>query len=302
MTSVRAGRRTIEVSRPDKVLFPDGRYAKRDVVEYYRAIARFMVPHTKDRPMTLERFPDGIEAGRFYSKDIPDYFPEWIARRKLRKEGGSVSHVVCNDAATLVYLANQAALTLHVGLSRVDRIDHPDQVIFDLDPSQDDFTAVRTAAFRTKDLLEEIGLVPFVKTSGSKGLHVVAPLDRSCGFDEVRPFARDAARLLAARYPDSLTIEHRKEKRRGRILVDWMRNAYGQTAVAPFSLRARPRAPVAMPISWSEVEDASLRPDRYTIENALEHAEGSNAWKGWRRRARSAARARRALDELISEA
>jgi bifunctional non-homologous end joining protein LigD len=298
--AVRVGRRSISLSKPDKVLFPEGGYAKADVVEYFRRIAPFMVPEIRGRAMTLERFPDGIEGGRVFSKGIPKYFPAWIDRAKLKKEGGSVTHVVCNDAATLVYLANQATITQHVGLSRVDRIDNPDQIIFDLDPSSSDFAPVRAAAKVVKALLHDVGLSAFVKTSGSKGLHVVAPLDRSATFDVVRAFARDFASLLAARHPGELTVEFRKDKRRGRLLVDWMRNAYGQTAVAPYSLRARPGAPVAMPIGWDEVEDDALTARRYTIENALEHA-ARHPWKGWRRHARALTKPRRHLDSLIAE-
>lgn len=298
--SVRVGRRSVAVSKLDKVLFPDAGYTKGDVIRYYRDIATFMVPETKGRPMTLERFPDGLHGERVFSKGIPKYFPPWIARAKLKKEGGTVTHVVSNDAATLVYLANQATITQHVGLSRVDRIDRPDQVMFDLDPATDDFAPVRHAARVVKSLLEDVGLIPFVKTSGSKGLHVVAPLDRSATYDEVRPFARDFAHLLAARHPGELTIEHRKDKRRGRLLLDWMRNAYGQTAVAPYSLRARPGAPVAMPIDWDEVDDDGVTATRYTIENAVQHA-ASRPWTGWRRHARSLGRPRRALDALIAE-
>lgn len=298
--SVRIGRRSVEVSKLDKVLFPADGYTKEDLISYYRDIASVMVPEAKDRPMTLERFPDGIGGGRFFSKDIPKYFPGWVARAKLRKSGGTVTHVVCNDAATLVYLANQAAITQHVGLSRVDRIHDPDQVIFDLDPAGSDFGVVRRTALIVKEVLEDIGLVPFVKTSGSKGLHVVAPLDRSASFDEVRPFARDLAHLVASRYPDDITIEQRKNNRAGRLFLDWMRNAYGQTAVAPYSVRARDGAPVAMPLKWDEVVDKKLTPGRYTIVDAPAHAAEVQPWKGWRRRARALGGPRRALDELIA--
>jgi bifunctional non-homologous end joining protein LigD len=298
----RVGRRTISLSNPDKVLWPEDGVTKSDLVDYYEGIADVMLPFTRDRLMTLERFPDGISAGRFYSKDAPRYFPNWIDRETVPKKGGSVSHVVCNDRATLVYLANQACITLHVGLSRIDRINNPDQMIFDLDPSTEDFSVVRRTAVSVRDLLDDLGLTSFVRVSGSRGLHVVTPLDRSAPFEVVREFARDFATLIAQLDPDQLTIEHRKTKRGDRLFVDWMRNAYGQTAVASYSVRARPGAPVAVPLAWEEVEDARLRPDGFTLADARARLEGGvEPWRGWRRRARSVERPRARLERLLRE-
>ncbi|MFN2594541.1 MAG: ATP-dependent DNA ligase, partial [Actinomycetota bacterium] len=189
----KVGNRKIEVSNLDKVLFPKDGFTKRDVIDYYDAIAPQMVPQVKDRLMTVERYADGIAYRGIFQKSIPKYFPDWVDRFKVPKEGGEVTHIVCNDRPTLVYLANQAFLTQHVGLARTDRIDRPDQLIFDFDPSTDDFGVVRDAALRARELLSDLGFHPFVKTTGSRGLHVMAPLAKRDRFEEVRAFAFEIA-------------------------------------------------------------------------------------------------------------
>ena len=298
---IKAGRHTIEISNPDKVLFPDDGFTKADLAEYYLAVAPVMTPHTKDRLATMERYPGGIGKGRFYNKDAPKYFPEWIERANVPKKGGSVNHVVINDAATLVYLAQQNCITPHVTMHRTDDLEHPDQVMFDLDPSTDDFSLVRETARSLREVLDELGLHSVVKTSGSRGLHIVVPLDRSAPFSEVRPFAFDLAELMAARDPDRVTVEFSKEERGDRLFVDYMRNAFGQHAVAPYGVRARPGAPVAMPLEWSEV-DEKLDPRAWSIVSGVERVRSEDdPWKGWRRRARGLGAARRKLDGLRSE-
>jgi bifunctional non-homologous end joining protein LigD len=261
-----------------------------------------MLPEIKGRLLTLERFPNGIDGKRFYQKDMSDYFPDWMDRKTAPKQGGGrVTHVVAGDKATLVYLANQACITLHMSLSRKDSIDHPDQMIFDLDPSADDFAEIRHAALDLKDLLDDLGLHSVVKTSGSRGLHVTIPLDRKEEFKSVRKFARTLAGSFAEQYPDRLTIEARKEKRRGRIFVDWLRNSNGATVVAPFAVRARPGGPVAMPVSWDEVKSSRLSPRRYNMKDVLKGlATKEHPWEGWRRKARSLKEPTRRLERLIS--
>jgi bifunctional non-homologous end joining protein LigD len=261
-----AGRR-VKLSNPEKVLFPAAGLTKADLVEYYERVAPVMLPHLAGRPLSLERYPDGIDAEGFMQKNASRYFPRWIRRARLAKQDGAVAHVVADDAPTLVYLANQACVSLHVGLSRTDRIDHPDRMVLDLDPSDQDFEKVRRAAKDARALLEEVGLVPFLQTTGSRGLHLWVPLDRSADFDEVRAFAAGVAEMLVARRPAELTTAQRKAKRGDRVLLDVARNAYGQTAVAPYSVRARPLAPVATPLEWAALDDPKLEPQRYTIKN-----------------------------------
>ena len=294
---IRVGRRTISLSNQDKIFWGTENITKGELVGYYEAISEVMVPHLRDRLLTMERYPNGYQGSRFYQKDASGYFPKWIKTKEAPKEGGGkVNYVVCNESATLVYLANQACLTFHTGLHRVDRLDRPDLFVMDLDPSTEDFSIVQHAALATRDLLEDLGLVPFVKTSGSRGLHVVVPLRRTSDFREVRSFARDLATELERRYPDELTTQHRKAKRGDRLYLDVARNGYGAHAVAPYSVRARPGAPVAMPIPWSEVEEEDLTASRYTIRDAVDVvSKRGDLWADISREAGSIGAARKRL-------
>jgi bifunctional non-homologous end joining protein LigD len=286
----------IEISRPDKVLFPEDGITKAELVEYYRRIGPVMLKHIRDRPVMMQRFPDGIHRDGFIQQQIPDYFPDWIQRVTVSKERGAITHAVCNNVATLVYLANQACITLHAWLSRAGRLEYPDQMIFDLDPADAVFDKVRSSALGLRELLHELGLASFVKTTGLFGAHVVVPLDSSATFDEVRAFARDVAAELVRRDPDQRTIEMRKEKRGARLLVDIMRNAYGQTAVAPYAIRAFAGAPVAMPLAWRDLERGAIGPRTFTIRNVSEYLRANgDPWSGMARRARSIRLARRRL-------
>ncbi len=259
---------SITISNPDKVLFPDDGITKGDLVDYYRQIADRMLPHLRDRPLHMNRFPDGIGGIAIQQKRVPDAFPPWINRATVDlHRGGTITHAVIDNAATLVYLANYNMITAHVWLSRIQAPERPDQLMFDLDPSDDHFRLVRTTALKLKALLEELKLVPFVKTTGSRGLHVVVPITVGPAFEEAHIFADHVAQRLAAGDPDHLTTEFIKQKREGRLFLDVNRNAYGQTAVAAYSVRARRGAPIAVPIAWSTVESDALRPDGITIRN-----------------------------------
>ena len=298
--SVEVGGRTVELSNVDKVLFPDADLTKGDLVEYYRRIADVMVPHLAGRPVSMHRFPDGIDGKRFFQKQAPDYFPEWIRLERVEKEGGTVDHVVCDDAATLVYLANQACITPHVWLSRVDRLRRPDRMVFDLDPSDGALGRVRQAARTLREVLDELAFTPFLTTTGSRGFHVVVPLSPEEEFDAVRAFARDLARLLAERDPENLTVEQRKEKRGDRVFLDYLRNGYAQTAVPPYAVRARPGAPVATPIDWSEL--AGMEPTRYTVKNLFQRmGQKEDPWASIGESARPIGDARDTLDEMLEE-
>ena len=298
----RVGRQTIKVSNLDKVFWPDSDLTKGDLIEYYASVAQVMVPHVRKRLMTLERYPDGITGERFFGKNIPKYFPDWIARKKVPKAKGTVTHVVCNDAATLVYLANQGTITPHMGLSQIARVDRPDQMVIDLDPPEKGFNIARRVAFTLKELLESIGLVPFAKLTGSKGVHVMAPITPKLRFDDVHEIALLISEALVARHPKDLTLEIKKAERAGRTLVDFMRNSYAQTVVAPYGVRARPGASVAAPIEWDELADKKLGPQSFTILNAPERLEKQgDPWKGWRTKARSLEAAARRIKALLEE-
>jgi bifunctional non-homologous end joining protein LigD len=292
----------IALSNTAKVLFPQARLTKGELIGYYRRIAPIMLPHIAGRPLSFERYPDGIETNGFMQKNASDYFPSWIRRARLAKEDGEVEHVVAEDAATLVYLANQACVTLHVGLARVERIHHPDRLVIDLDPSDEDFDKVKRAARAARRLLEATGLVSFVQTTGSRGLHVWVPLEPEASFDQVRGFAADLADRLVAQAPEELTTEQRKAKRGMRVFVDVARNAYGQTAVAPYSVRARAEAPVATPLDWAELDDPGLGPRRYTITNLFRRlGQKPDPWAEIGRHARPLAAASERLTALPVE-
>lgn len=292
--------REIEISHPDKLLYPDAGIPKRGVVEYYHKVAGHMLPHVGGRPVSMQRFPDGLNGEGFYQKEVPEYFPEWIERVEVEKKGGGSNvQLIIDGAATLVYLAVQACLTPHVWLSRRDRLDHPDRMIFDLDPPDEDFSEVRWAARKLTALMHDLGLRAFPMTTGSRGIHVVVPLDRSEPFDEVRAFARRAAELVAGRYPDRLTTASRKEARQGRLFLDYLRNAYAQTGVAPYALRARPGAPVATPLDPGELERGDLSPRSYRLSNLFRRlAQKDDPWAGIDQAAGSLKAGRERLGEM----
>jgi bifunctional non-homologous end joining protein LigD len=287
----------VEISNPDKALFPDG-LSKAELAHYYERVAETMLPHVRRRPVHMQRFPDGIEGEEIQQKQAPDYFPKFVKRARVkRKRGGSVEHVVIDNAETLVYLADQACITPHVWLSRTDRLDDPDQLIFDLDPPGRDLAPVRDAARALRELLEEVGLAAYVKTTGSRGLHVVSPLDLSSGFDDTRAFARELAALLAEREPKRFTVEQRKEKRRRRLYLDTARNAYAQTAVAPYAVRALAGAPVACPLEWREL--GRVEPQQFTVRNiARRLARREDPWAEIASDARSLREAQQRLARL----
>ncbi|HVS15100.1 MAG TPA: non-homologous end-joining DNA ligase [Thermoanaerobaculia bacterium] len=300
----RFGPYRVELTHPDKVLFPDAGLTKRGLVDYYRAVADRILPHLSARPLTQQRFPDGVGAEGFYQKEIPDSFPDWVARCRLelREPKAGETHqtqVVCENLATLALLAQHGCVTPHVWTSRCDRLDRPDQVVFDLDPSGDDFDEVRFAARTLHEALDELGLVAYAKTTGSRGVHVHVPLRREHSFDRVRAFARALAERLAGRHPERLTVEQRKAKRAGRLYLDVARNAWGQTVVPPYAVRARGDAPVALPIPWQSLDDGSVGPRSYRVDNVAATLAGrADPWSGFARRARSLARPEGRLAKL----
>jgi bifunctional non-homologous end joining protein LigD len=288
------GGRTLELSNLDKALFPDGT-TKGDLVDYYDEVAPRLLPFLRDRPLVVQRYPDGIERFGFFQKQVSEHAPSWLRRVRVRKEGGSQDLVVCDDRATLVWLANQAAIVLHPWLSCTADVRMPDTLVLDLDPATEDFADVRKAARLCRRLFDELDLPVFLKTSGSRGLHLVVPLAGGEDFDVVRSVAARIAAELARRHPRELTDEHRKARRAGRVYLDVARNAYAQTAVAPYSVRARDGAPVSAPIDWDELDSRKLGPRTFTIRNVLDRAD---PWKGWRRRKCSMERAGKRLEAM----
>lgn len=264
----------VVVSHPDRVVFPDIGLTKGELVDYYRRIAPHALPHLEGRPLTMQIFPKGAAEPGTYIKERRKHFPDWVGdaevpiselTRRKRAEGLRMPMVGSADA--LAYLANQGMVTPHVWLSRADRPDHPDRMVFDLDPSVDDFGLIRRTALELHDVLGEAGLVPFVKTSGSRGLHVSVPLDRTADYGQVGAYADAVAEVLATRHPDELTTAFSKAERGDRLFLDVLRNRPSQTEVAAYGVRGRPGAPVAAPLEWDEVKDSSLRPDKWTVRN-----------------------------------
>jgi bifunctional non-homologous end joining protein LigD len=300
VTELTVGRRVIATTHEERVLFPRDGITKGDIIRYYRDIARWMVPHTRGRRLTMQRFHRGIGEEGVFQKDIPSHFPEWIHRVTVPKRGGTVTHVVCDNAETLVYLANQGCLTPHVGLQRIDRMEFPDQMIFDLDPPGDDFEIVRSVAWTLREKLDELGLSSFLKLTGSRGLHVVVPLDRRTRFDEVRGFARAVAEQIAAQRPHEVTTELLKKNRGSRLFLDTNRNGTAQTVVPAYAVRARDGAPVAMPITWEELRDPALNARSFNIRNACRRMRsGTDPWLGFARKARSLG-ARQRLQAVVN--
>jgi bifunctional non-homologous end joining protein LigD len=302
--SLRVGGRTVKVSSVGKPFFPDVGLTKGDLLGYYRDVAEIMLPHLAGRPLNLQRFPNGVKGNGFWQQGVADHFPDWVRTVTVprRGRGGTVDHVVCEDAATVVYLANLATVTFHAWTSRVEHLARPDLVIVDLDPDPDQgLEVVRAAARAVRAVCQEVGLVPFVQTSGSRGYHVVLPLEPDPDVEVVRDFAAELAALVAARDPDRLSVEWRKAKRQGRLLLDTARNGYAQTVVAPYSVRPKPEAPVATPIDWDEL--GRVEPRRYTVTNLRRRlARKPDPWAGMADQAVAFGPVRSRLDELLAEA
>src|SRR5882762_3080536 len=297
--TIRVGRLAVEITRPRKVLFPADGITKRDLVDYYRRIGPWMLPHLRDRPLAMERYPDGIAGPSFFQKEVPSYYPNWIERVTVEKAGGTITHVVCNNEATLVYLANQACITPHIWLSRIEKLHFPDQMVFDLDPSGESFDPVRETAQSFGELLDRLELPAYIKTTGSRGLHIAVPLDREEDFDSVRAFARRVAEIVVKGDREQRTLEQRKSRRLGRVFVDINRNAYAQTVAPAYAVRARPGAAVSLPLDWSEVNRKDLRPNGVTIRTVFDRLEKTgDPWSDFRQHATSLNWARRKAEKL----
>jgi bifunctional non-homologous end joining protein LigD len=255
------------ITHPDKVLFPEDGITKDELAAYYEAVAPLMLPHLRGRPVTMERYPSGLGRKGFWQKDVSRGFPEWLQRVEVPKKDGVVRHPLATNTKSLLWMANQNSITLHVWPSRVPRLFHPDLCLFDLDPAGDDPAAARAATLEVRDLLSELGLRSWVKTTGSKGFHVVVPLDGTAGFDAVAAFAHRAGALLVKRQPARLTQEFLKADRAGRVFVDTGRNGWSATFAAAYTVRARAGAPVSAPCTWSEVERGEVHPRSFTLRS-----------------------------------
>ena len=276
------------ITHPEKVLFPDDGITKGQLAEYYETIAPVMIPHIKNRPVTMERFPAGIGRKGFIQKDVSKGFPEWLERVEVPKKDGVVHHPLVTDTRSLLWLANQNSITPHVWVTRAPDLYHPDICVFDLDPSVDDDAGLRAAALSLREVLEELGLPSWAKTSGSKGYHIAVPLDGRTETDDVARFAHAVGTLLVMRHPKTLTQEFHKKDRGRRILVDTGRNGYSATFAAAYAVRARPGAPVSAPCTWEEIEAGSVQPKTFTLRNMAARVDKvGDLWADMRRRKRS---------------
>jgi bifunctional non-homologous end joining protein LigD len=259
---------TALITHPEKVLFPEDGITKGELAAYYEAIADVMLPHIRGRPITMERFPQGIGHKGFIQKDVAKGFPAWLERVEVPKKGGTVHHALASDTRSLLWIVNQNTITPHVWTSRVPNLYQPDICVFDLDPADDEDPAVlRNAALSLRDLLREHGHESWIKTSGSKGFHIVIRLDGKTAKGAAARFANRIGRELVERDPARLTQEFSKADRQGRIYVDTGRNGYSATFAAAYAVRPKPGAPVSAPCTWEEVERGLVGPRSFTLRN-----------------------------------
>jgi bifunctional non-homologous end joining protein LigD len=280
------------ITHPEKVLFPDDGITKGELAAYYETIAPLMIPHIRNRPVTMERFPAGIGRKGFIQKDVSKGFPDWLERVEVPKKDGTVHHPLVTDTRSLMWIVNQNTITPHVWISRVPKLNHPDICVFDLDPTEkEDPRVLRAAALALRDLLDELGLPCWVKTTGSKGFHIAVPLDGKSPIGDVAGFANAVGTLLVIRDPKHLTQEFHKADRGGRILVDTGRNGYSATHAAAYAVRPRKGAPVSAPCTWEEIESGTVSPQSFTLRNMSARVDRvGDLWADMRKRGRSLTR------------
>lgn len=288
------------ITHPEKVMFPDDGITKGDLAAYYDAVAPVLLPHIRNRPLTMERYPAGIGKKGFWQKDVSKGFPDWLERVEVPKKDGVVHHPLVTDARSLAWVVNQNTVTPHVWTSRVPDLNHPDMLIFDLDPPDGRKPQLLVAAaVALRSLLEELGLPSWVKTTGSKGFHIAVPLDGKTDKGMAAGFAHRVGRLLVERYPNELTLEFYKTDRAGRILVDTGRNDYTATFAAAYAVRPKRGAPVSAPCTWDEVISGEITPRTLTLGNVPERLERvGDLWADMRRKRRSLTGAMEKLEKL----
>jgi bifunctional non-homologous end joining protein LigD len=281
----------VVITHPEKILFPDDGITKGELASYYEAVAAVMVPHIRARPITMERYHRGIGAPGFIQKDVSRGFPSWLKRVEVPKKDGTVHHPIVTDTRSLLWLANQNCITPHVWTSRAPNLYRPDICVFDLDPSEDEPDVLRAAVLQLRDLLTELALPSWVKTSGSKGFHIVVPLDGRLETGQVAGFAHAVGALLVKRDPKTFTQEFHKADRGGRILVDTGRNGYSATFAAAYAVRAKPGAPVSAPCTWEEVESGGVGPRSFGVRTMAARLRAiGDVWADMRRSKRSLGR------------
>jgi bifunctional non-homologous end joining protein LigD len=295
------GDRAVAVTHPERVLFPDDGVTKGELVDYYLTVAGAMLPLVAGRPVTLQRFPNGLGRPGFYQKQVSAHAPDWIERVTVPKAGGgTVTHMVCRHAEDLAWITNQGCITPHVWLSRVGSLERPDLLVFDLDPAGEDLPAVLRAAGQLRALLAELALPAYVKATGFRGLHIAVPLQPQATTGEAEALAYDVARVLCTRDPERLTTEWLLEDRGGRLLLDTARNKWAQMIAAPYAVRALPGTPVSVPLAWEELDEPDFHPRRHTLRSVPGRlASTPDPWAGM---AAGAVRADHARERLTAAA
>lgn len=300
MARIELGPHAFDASSLEQPLFPDAGITLGDLLDYYRDMGAIMLPYLRERPLSTHCFPDGIHRPGFHELRKLDHFPEWIDTATVHMDDGPVACVVGNNVDTLIYLASQACITPHPWLSRVGEPHRPDRIVFDLDPPHGDgdhaLVVTRDAARCLRDVLKSLELMPYLTTTGSRGLRVVVPIRPTNDFDTVRAFARQVAAAVARHDPERFTSDQRETSRGARLLIDCRRNAYARTSAAPYAVRALAGAPVATPLDWDELDDPDLHPQRYTLRNIGRRlADKPDPWIGMDDDRRDIARAREYL-------
>ena len=257
--------RTLQVSNLDKVMYPKTGFTKGQVIDYYIKASKYILPHLKNRPLTLKRYPDGVTGMHFYEKDAPSHTPDWVELATVARRGrsGDINYVMLNDLPSLVWAANLACLEMHVFLARYPKIHQPTAIVFDLDPGDpaDVLDCVRVSMW-IRDLMEQFGLETFAKSSGSKGIQVYIPLNTPITYEKTQPFAKAIAELLEREHPERVEAQMAKELRKGKVFIDWSQNSDFKTTVCVYSLRAKRETPyVSMPFTWEELEHACKKQD-----------------------------------------
>ena len=273
----------VTLSHPDRVLFPEQTLTKLALAQYYETVSEWILPHVQERPLTLVRCPEGYKKECFYQKHANDRIPEAVGRVEIPEDDGTAYYMVADSLPALIGLVQMGVLELHTWGAKRDKLDSPDRMILDLDPDPTvDWSSVLEAAQLLRTLLSELNLASFVKTTGGKGLHVVVPLQRVHTWDEVKTFSKALADHLVRMIPERFIATMSKQKRKGKIYVDYLRNAKGATAIAAYSTRAKPTAPVSVPLTWDELS-VDIRSDHFTVANLLDRLSqlSQDPWKDY---------------------
>jgi len=271
----------MKLSHSDKIWFPKSKLTKEDIARYYQKIAPYFLKYCKNHLIVLMRFPNGIEEDFFYQKQISDYFPAFIKRKTIDlKKGEEQTLTLISNQKSLLYLVNQATITFHSWLSNIKNVHNPDKIVFDFDPSKNDLKILRFAVREMKKLIEKHNLIPFLMTTGSKGYHIVIPIKPVHNFDTIHNFAKNLAQELADMYPKLMTTNPTLKERKGRVFIDYLRNSYGQTSVAAYSVRAIEKAPIATPIRWQDLN--KVKPQQFNIKNIFKYLKNQgDIWKNF---------------------